>query len=306
MRELARVVISVGLAVCFAVPTWVSAAERVILKRKSPYTEVIVTENDHGVRILRFEQGGAWQSAINLKDPSQLQLLYSQGMLAAFAAVPEVRRVLVIGLGGGVLAKFAHHRYPRATIDAVDIDPVVVQVARSHFGLKPDARLRVFVEDGRTFVERHVGMYDVVLLDAYNGDDVPLHLTTREFLDSVRRAMRPHGVVISNVWNRGANRLYDAMARTYREVFAEVSVVDVATDQHSLLMGAVRRHETPRKELVARARVVAGSPRLASTVADVLEKGYRPIGDDGADAPLLTDADAKSTRDRLLAPAPAN
>jgi spermidine synthase len=130
------------------------AGEKLLLERKSPYNTIVVTEDDRGMRILRFEQGGARQSVVKLGDPDHLELPYVRVIPVAFVFVEKPQNVLVVGLGGGTIPGFLRKRFPDMRIDAVEIDPGVVEVARSHFGFREDARMHAHVADGRHFIER--------------------------------------------------------------------------------------------------------------------------------------------------------
>ena len=88
---------------------------------------------------------------------------------------------------------------PDATVDAVEIDPVVVAAARAHFGLRDDARYRVHVADAADWVARDRGRYDFVLLDAYAGEGIPAALASEAFFRAVARRLAPGGVVAINI-----------------------------------------------------------------------------------------------------------
>ncbi len=130
------------------------AAETVLYEKKSEYNTVIVTEDAFGYRVLRFESSGARQSIGKPGEPGYLGFAYTKVAFVGLALSREPSRVLVVGLGGGTMPMFLRKYYPNATIDAVDIDPEVVHVAREYFGFKEDERLRAHVGDGRRFVER--------------------------------------------------------------------------------------------------------------------------------------------------------
>lgn len=218
-----RVVVLVAvLSASFAV-----RAEPVVLyEKRSPYATIIVSE-EAGIRTLRFERGGARQTVAKADDPTFLALPYSRTALLALGLAPEPRRILVLGLGGGTLPRFLNRYYPDAVIDAVDIDPDVVQVAKEYFGFRESRTLRAHVADGRRFVEEAREPYDLIFLDAFGTRSVPQHLTTVEFLQAVRRAVKPEGVIVGNVWSGEYNPLYAPMVRTYYEVFDTVKVVPV-------------------------------------------------------------------------------
>jgi len=264
-------------------------AEKLLLERRSPYNRILVSEDERGYRILRFEAGGALQSVVKPGDPDHLELAYVRAMPVAFVHVVEPRNVLVVGLGGGSIPSFVHKRFPRTKVDVVDIDPGVVAVARSHFGFVEDERMRAHVEDGRRFIERAVGRYDVIFLDGFGTDSVPRHLTTREFHQSVKRALTSEGVVVGNVWARESNRQYDSMVKTYRVVYDEVAVVEVEGTANRILVACPRRMALPPEEVVRRGRVLTQRLPLRTDLGEVLERGYRPIGRDGDAGQVLTD-----------------
>jgi spermidine synthase len=134
-------------------------------------------------------------------------------------------RALVIGLGGGVLP-VALERHYGMVADSVDVNAAVVDAARRYFEF--DVRGQTFVEDGRTFVRRSAAAsYDVIVLDAFNGDVVPYHLMTREFLSEARRLLRPTGVLAVNAVGlfgsrTGISKDVRSVAATLRAAFPHV------------------------------------------------------------------------------------
>src|SRR5690606_24834647 len=116
-------------------------------------------------------------------------------MTSALFLMPDPKSVLIIGLGGATIPQALHSILPNAVIDTVEIDPAVVKVAENYFGYRPGPRQRVFVEDGRAFIERahrEGRHYDMIMLDAFDTDYIPAHLLTREFLEHVRAILSPN------------------------------------------------------------------------------------------------------------------
>ena len=122
------------------------------------------------------------------------------------------------------------------TIDVVDIDPDIVEVAKKFFGFQEDASMHVYVEDGRRFIEKCKQPYDIIFLDAYGTNQIPYDLATKEFLLATRRATAPNGIVVSNVWSQLSNPLHDAMLRTYQEVFDDLYVVTIKTCENEIFL----------------------------------------------------------------------
>jgi spermidine synthase len=88
-------------------------------------------------------------------------------------------------------------------VDVVEIDPAVVQVARSYFAVPEDPRLRIHVADGRAYLQRARQRYGAILVDAYSsgpyGGILPYHLATREFFEIARQHLTDGGSLVYNV-----------------------------------------------------------------------------------------------------------
>ena len=250
------------------------AAERVLYQKISQYNTIIVSEDEHGMRVLRFEPNGARQSMVKPGDPTYLGFAYTRVAFSGLALTPEPRRMLVIGLGGGTMPMFLRNYYPVALIDVVDVDGDVVQVAKDYFGFREDERLRAHVADGRKFIEAVREPYDVVFLDAFGARSVPAHLTTVEFVRAARRAVKPTGVVISNVWGRLVNPLYDSMVRTYQEVFEEVYILEVPGTSNRILLALPRRQTIDRAQFVQMASRTGAEKRFAFDPGNIEEQQF--------------------------------
>ncbi|HYC44408.1 MAG TPA: fused MFS/spermidine synthase [Burkholderiales bacterium] len=287
-HHLARAALVWLLAFCTAA----LAAERVLYDKPSKYNNIIVTEDSEGFRVLRFERGGARQSITKPGQPEYLGFAYTKVAFAGLALVENPRRMLVVGVGGGTMPMFLRKHYPDATIDAVDIDPDVVQVARDYFGFREDARLKAHVGDGRAFVEGTREPYDVVFLDAFGTRNVPPHLTTIEFMRAVKRAVSPNGIVVWNIWGRGANPLFDAMARTYLEVFDDVYMLDVPGTSNKILLARPQKLALDRLQLVEAARRTASARGFQFDLADITDGQFHHLTRRSVSGRVLRDADS--------------
>lgn len=266
------------------------AAEKLLLEKPAMFGSVYVTEDGDGLRTLRFARYGARQSVVKVGDPRHLELAYARVLPLGFAFVAEPKSALVIGVGGGTIPSFLRAVSPAMKIDAVDIDPVVVEVAKSHFGFREDGALKAHVADGRAFIEAAKQRYDFVFLDGFGQDSVPKHLTTREFLTAVKNVLTPGGIVLGNVWGRDVNRQYDSMIRTYRDVFQELYIVDVVGSGNKIVIATPTRFVASHHGLVRRAHEVVERMKLKSDLGEVAENQMRLPGIDGEKGELLLDA----------------
>ena len=274
-----------------AVLAYGQAGENVLYEKPSAYNNIIVTEDASGYRVLRFERGGARQSIGKPGQPEYLGFAYTKVAFVALALVPEPSRVLVVGVGGGTMPMFLRSYYPSATIDAVDIDPDVVQVARDYFGFREDDRLKAHVDDGRAFIENAREPYDIIFLDAFGTRNVPPHLTTAEFMRAVRRAAKPDGVIVGNVWGRSANPLFDSMVRTYQEVFDELYMLDVPGTTNKILLALPRKQSIDRAALVQRARATGTTKRFQFDLGAIDESQFHVLSQKNKTGRVLRDTE---------------
>jgi len=164
----------------------------------SIYGKITVVENEgKGVRTLYLAEMP--QSAMYMNGSTALVFRYTELFNLGFGYNPNITSVLFIGGGGFSSPKQFLADYPWVEVDVVEIDPKVVEVAYTYFGVPTDEpRLTVSVADGRQFLE-DAGTYDMIVLDAYSPTYVPFHLMTYEFHEMVWEHLNADGVVLSNL-----------------------------------------------------------------------------------------------------------
>lgn len=118
------------------------------------------------------------------------------GLAQAYS--PGLSNVLCIGLGVGIVPRELASQGAR--VEVVEINPAVVGIAQRFFDLDP-RQLHITIGDGRYFVNRSKSsQYDAIVLDAFLGDSCPSHLMTREAFSSMRRILRPEGILVINTF----------------------------------------------------------------------------------------------------------
>jgi spermidine synthase len=194
-------------------------SERIVHRASTPYHDLLVTEGrvaaEGPVRTLVLD--GNRHSAMYLDKPAETPFRYVEFFHLGPLLSGNASRVLFVGAGGMSGPKQFLQVYPNATLDVVEIDGVVVEVARQYFAVPEDPRLRVHVQDARLFLQQSAERWDVVVLDAYGRSYVPFHLMTAEFHALVREHLAPGGVVVSNVIGASegpASQLLRAEVRT--------------------------------------------------------------------------------------------
>ena len=163
----------------------------------------LAVSDSRGVRTLHVG-GEAIQSSMRIAEPFALALDYTRCMMAFMLLHPRPKEVLMIGLGGGSLAKF-FYRYLKGTrIRVVELDPRVVSVARAQFSLPPDdERLKVEIADGAHALSPEC--CDVLVVDAYHDEHHVAALATAEFYEGAFLALNEPGAMIVNFMNDDPN-----------------------------------------------------------------------------------------------------
>jgi spermidine synthase len=156
-----------------------------------------------GRRTLEFAPGDI-QSEMLLSRPSALVLDYVRAMMGFALFVPRPRHIVMVGLGGGSLVKFCHRHYPAARITVIEIRADVIAL-REQFLVPPDdARLRVVHADAAAYLPLLAAstaeQADVLLVDGFDAAGLPPALADDTFYRDCRRALRPGGVLVANVF----------------------------------------------------------------------------------------------------------
>src|SRR5262245_40252598 len=134
---------------------------------------------------------------MRIADPWALALDYTRCMMTFLLLYPEPREALMIGLGGGSLAKFFHRNFRRTRVRVVELDERVVVAARQHFMLPPDGeRLSVEIGDGAEALSPEC--CDLLVVDAYHDEEHVPQLASAEFYDAAWLALGERGVMVVN------------------------------------------------------------------------------------------------------------
>lgn len=165
---------------------------------------VDVSEAD-GVRSLHLGSKTV-QSSMRISAPNDLELAYTRSMMGFLLFHPDPVRFMMIGLGGGSLAKYVYHRMPAAHITAVELNPQVVAAARAYFFLPDeDARFEVVIAEGGEYVANHPDSCDVLMVDGFDGVSLADSLITQRFYDDCAAALSERGILAVNLWGSDKN-----------------------------------------------------------------------------------------------------
>jgi len=285
---------------------WTPVAWAKTLLQKDTFYHRIRVEEDDEARYMYFDR--TLQSAMTLKDPAALRLVYSRYTSLGLTFRPDAKRILIIGLGGGSIPKKLNKEFPNLEIDAIELDPEVIKVAKDHFNVKESKNLRLHAQDGRLFLTRTQNQYDIIMLDAYFTDAMPFHLATKQFFELAQKKLTPNGIVVANLISAvtgPSGKIARSFVRTKRQVFPQTYVfasrrpdnVSLETIQNVIVISTRDKQRVDIKDIVKRAETI-GKGLFPDPIQDIAVAYYdRPLPED---VPILTDDYAPT--DNLLNP----
>lgn len=141
------------------------------------------------------------QSLMSCRNPDGLDIPYTKTMMVFLLAKPNPDHILMIGLGGGSLAKFCHKHLPNTRITVVEINPDVIALRNLFKVPDDDDRFRVVLADGADFVRDAKTNFDVILVDGFDEKGQSAQLTTREFYEDCYRLLQTKGILVANLDN---------------------------------------------------------------------------------------------------------
>lgn len=246
----------------------------VVWKERSLYRNIIVIENEK-IRCLVFSVKGSLQSCLLRENPKKIAFEYLQ-TISTLMSAKKPSSSLIIGFGAGTLPTFMQDKFPLSHLTAVELDPAVVKVARTHFGFNEGANTKIHIGDARVFLRQKEPIscgdgdgFDVIVLDAMDKSYIPEHLASIEFFKLVESHLNLGGVVIANVFQNERVRPYEEA--TWRAAFGEVSVIDLPGGNSIFVAGPGREALVGKQPMFKR---VADRPGSEDRI---LTDRYSPI-----------------------------
>jgi len=212
-------------------------------------------------RSLCFAIDGSVQTEMSLEDPDTLVSAYTRKMMGFLLFRRRPREVVMIGLGGGSLAKFCHRHLPSTRMTVIEINAGVIAL-RSHFQIPPDdCRLRVIHEDGSAYVAamaRSNQCADVLLVDAFDRQGIATGVMELSFLEDALRVLSTRGIFVANlVADREVCHHYIGQIRS---VFGGPVITVTVDDGNNLVVFAGRalRNRRCLHAAIRNARLIEG------------------------------------------------
>lgn len=165
------------------------------------------------LRTLHFDERFI-QSAMRISDPVNLLLSYTRAMMGFLLFNPAPRHIIMIGLGGGSLAKYCVRNLPQTRITVLELDRDIIALRDQFMIPADDARFRVIHTDALAYLATTGEKADIILHDGFNADGLAPSLGTEAFYRLCFAALEPEGILVSNLWG-DAGDLACVMRRLY-------------------------------------------------------------------------------------------
>jgi spermidine synthase len=161
------------------------------------YDKPFLIEHDD-LRTLYFSLGLV-QSTMRISQPDALDLTYTRKMMAFLPFYPRPKGILLLGLGGGSIAKFCYRHLPRTELTAVEINPHVVAFRKAFCIPDDDGRFRIHCADAARFITTHHARTDVILVDAFDGLGIAPELANPGFYAEAYNRLSANGILVMNL-----------------------------------------------------------------------------------------------------------
>ena len=157
------------------------------------------------------------QGAINVDDLQQHVHDFSLLALDSLKFISSPSKILIIGLGAGIIPRNFFEILPEVHIDIIEIDPEIISIAKRFFFFEPNNRMVVHRGDAYVIVHELIDKYDIVVMDAFMGNYIPFPLMSVEFIRQLKKIMADKAVVSINCSHFHPS--FSSQVNTYREVF---------------------------------------------------------------------------------------
>ena len=221
--QVAVVLLGVGVGALFGLTDSARTAGNVVFAADGRYEKIAVVDTQYdgfSARILYLDRN---PSAGIVRETGEILFSYMKYWRMGELAEEPIERALVLGGGGYIVPREILQEYPDARVDVVEIEPRLEEISRMYFGVPSSSHIQTFLMDGRQFLQRQDGRYDLLFIDAFNSfAGIPAHMATREFFESARESLSESGVLVMNVIGSSDSRepsIVPSIIKTFTSVF---------------------------------------------------------------------------------------
>jgi len=257
----------------------------VMLETESAYNQIRLVDTQKFILLTLNSQRYVLSQSAYVKDGT----LFRFSLIDLFSIGPAIRPVknlLILGMSGGASVRQFQQFFPEIKIDAVEIDPKIIEIAQKSFGIKESDGLSIFEADARPFLAKSDKKYDMVEIDLFQGNPyIPFYVVTREFFQSVLAHLNDQGLIMMNIFAPGQQEILEPVLATMKSVFPSVFTVPI----YDNVLVVATRSSTNAEEIKnqienSQAKISSDLKLAANYFLDFMEE-YQA----NKKAPILTD-----------------
>ena len=229
--------------------------------------DLLVTRK--GERVILWTASGIRHTVFNRAAPHLPGLEYARNMLAALAFCPQAQSCLVLGLGGGSISRMLLKARPQMEVDAVEIDPAIVELAAKYFEIQALPRFTLHLGDAAGFLRRCTSRYGIVVVDTYLGEQFPDQCSTQEFIRSVRKCLLNDGVLVIN-WLSGNTQKRSDLLKIMESVIGPVWQLPGLKSSNVLYFASAR--EITRPAIISAAKTIQADIPFENSLRQLVQR----------------------------------
>jgi len=197
--------------------------QNVILETESVYNQIRLISKDKKILLTLNSQHDLLAQSGYLNSGSGGSWAYLDNLFEAGPLIEPVNNLLVLGMSAGATILKHQIFYPQIKIDAVEIDPKIIEIAKDRFGLKESENLKIFQADARPFLSKSQKQYDMIEIDLFQGSPyIPFYATTQEFFELTAKRLSAKGFIMMNIFAPGDQEILKPILNTVAAVYPSV------------------------------------------------------------------------------------
>lgn len=212
---------------------------------ESVHQYIQVSQSKNGDKIMSFDEGLGVQSVLPKNGFTTSKYYDFYNILPVLNPSQTQKKVLLIGLAGGTIARELNHFYgDKVNITAVELDAEAIRLAKKWFDIE-NIPMQIYAQDGLMFLKNSKEKYDIIIIDAYQNElRIPWTLTTVEFWNTVSNSLNSGGIVGMNINSKGTESpLFKALTETQLQVFPYVYATQISNHLITNFMVTLSKNE---------------------------------------------------------------
>lgn len=171
--------------------------DKTLFELESDFHTIKVVENEVG-KFLHYQD--TYQAGFINTDFYKGNLPYINYFLIPYLMNSKIENILLIGLGSGKIVNDFEYLFDNLkTIDVVDLEENIVDIAVNYFDFKKSEKFNFILQDGITYLRNNKKKYDLIVVDVANNDGIDLRFLSDDYFKSIKKSLKKSGIFVSNM-----------------------------------------------------------------------------------------------------------